>query len=87
MQVMLITLINLLYYTLLVLVLARVVMSFTNISPYHPISQFIYQATEPIMAPVRRLLPAMGGFDFSPIVVLIAAQLLRGILVSIIVSM
>jgi YggT family protein len=87
MQAILITLINLLYYTLLVLVLARVVMSFTNISPYHPISQFIYQATEPIMAPVRRLLPAMGGFDFSPIVVLIAAQLLRGVLFSIIVSM
>jgi YggT family protein len=86
MQGILITVINLLYYTLLVLVLARVVLSFTNFSPYHPISQLIYQLTEPIMAPVRRLLPPMGGFDFSPIIVLIAAQLLRGVLFSLIVS-
>jgi YggT family protein len=87
MQLMLITLINLLYYTLLVLVLARVVISFINVSPYHPLVQFVYQATEPIMAPVRRLLPSMGGFDFSPIIVLIGAQLLRGILFTLIVSM
>jgi YggT family protein len=87
MQTMLLTLINLLYYTVLVLILARVVLSFTSFSPYHPVSQFIYQTTEPLLAPVRNLLPQMGGFDFSPIVVLIAAQLLRGVLFALIVSM
>jgi len=35
------------------------------------------QVTEPIMAPVRKLLPPMGGFDLSPLFVLLGIQLLQ----------
>ena len=37
----------------------------------------IVQVTEPIMAPIRKLLPPMGGFDLSPLIVLLGIQLLQ----------
>jgi YggT family protein len=37
----------------------------------------IVQVTEPIMAPVRKMLPPMGGFDLSPLIVLLGVQLLQ----------
>jgi YggT family protein len=46
----------------------------------HPIAGVIYTLTEPALAPIRRALPAMGGLDFSPMVLLFGLQLLRGVL-------
>lgn len=40
----------------------------------------IYTLTEPALGPIRRALPAMGGLDFSPMVLLFGLQLLRGVL-------
>ena len=53
------------------------------IAPYsgHPALILVRQLTEPIMAPFRRLLPAMGGLDFSPIFVFLALQILRIVLI------
>lgn len=45
-----------------------------------PVLGLLRQITEPILAPARRLLPAMGGLDFSPILVILALEVLRGIL-------
>ncbi|MYI74782.1 MAG: YggT family protein, partial [Acidobacteria bacterium] len=39
-------------------------------------------ATEPVLAPIRRVLPDMGGLDFSPLVLLIGLRMLRGLLVT-----
>lgn len=44
------------------------------------ISEFLYRATEPVLRPIRRKLPDMGGLDLSPLVLLLAIQLVRGIL-------
>jgi YggT family protein len=84
MQAVLLYLVNLLYYTLLILIIARIIISFVNVSPYHPVVQLVYQLTEPLLGPIRNLLPAMGGLDFSPFVLIIAAQLIRVILFSLI---
>ena len=62
------------------LILARIFMSWIQPDPYNPIVQFLHNVTEPFLAPVRRILPSAGMFDFSPIVVLILAQILAGIL-------
>lgn len=60
------------------ILLARVLMTwFPNVDPYHPVVRFLYQATEPVLAPVRQLLPPMAGFDFSPVIVLVAISLIR----------
>ena len=64
----------------LVIVLIRVVFSFVSPFPTNPFSRLAWQITEPVLAPVRRLLPSMGGWDFSPMVVGIAAIILIDVL-------
>ena len=61
----------------LVIVL-RAVSSFFPIgsdSPFAPVVSILYRLTEPVFAPVRRVLPQTGPFDFSPLVVLLVIQL------------
>jgi YggT family protein len=76
------TLIAVLLQAFSLLILARVLISWVRLDPYHPIVQFIYNATEPFLKPVREALPPMMGFDFSPMVVLILAQILGSVLIS-----
>lgn len=61
-------------------VLAAVVMSWARVDRKHPLAEIVYSLTEPILAPIRQLLPAVGGLDFSPMVVLLALRALRGLL-------
>lgn len=58
-------------------VLAGIILSWVAPQSRHPASLLLWQITEPVMAPVRRLLPALGGLDFSPIVVFIVIQLIE----------
>lgn len=61
----------------IVLILVRVVISFVGADSYHPIVPLITQLTEPLLKPVRRVLPAVSGLDFSPVLVLLALTLAR----------
>ena len=62
------------------MVLARVVLSFVDPAGRGPLAGFIISTTEPILAPIRRLLPRTGMVDWSPfIVVLIIGLLLRAV--------
>ena len=54
-----------------IVILARVVLSFVDPRGSSPIGAFIVSTTEPLLAPVRRLLPRTGMFDFSPLIVLL----------------
>ena len=58
-------------------VFIRVILSWVAPDPYSPVVRIIVQITEPIMAPVRKMLPPMGGFDLSPLFVLLGIQLLK----------
>ena len=54
--------------------LGRVLMSWFQVgrdSPFYPIVTIIFQVTEPILAPIRRVLPRFGMLDFSPMVALL----------------
>ncbi len=53
-----------------VLILLRVVLSWTNPMGGGAFTAFVYQLTEPVLAPIRRLLPPMGGLDWSPFIAL-----------------
>lgn len=81
--------ISLLFNVLYILILARIIFSWVRVDPYDPtwgpIVRFVYQATEPIMEPIRRLLPPMGGLDFSPMIVLILASVLRMVLIQLVI--
>jgi YggT family protein len=60
-------------------IVARALLPWFRVSPYHPVMRFLIQITEPLLAPIRRNLPIVGGFDFSPMVALLilwAAELL-----------
>jgi YggT family protein len=64
-----------------VLIIARVILSWVGPDAHNPLVGFVYRATEPVLGPVRSLLPSMGGLDFSPILVLIGIQILEELLV------
>ena len=65
-------------YTLVIF--GAVIASWIQLPPTHPIANLLRAATEPVLAPIRQLLPATGGIDFSPLVLLVGVQLLRRIL-------
>ncbi len=57
-------------------VLGRVLMSWIDPRFEKPLGQFLYSLTEPFLAPIRRVLPQTGTFDFSPLVLLLGLGLL-----------
>ena len=61
----------------IVLILARVVISFVGADSYHPIVPLVMQLTEPVLKPIRRVLSSVSGIDFSPMVALLAITLAR----------
>lgn len=66
----------------LLLIIIRAILSFfPNISPGHPAVKFLDAVTEPILSPFRRLVPAMAGMDFSPILAILTLQMIEYILV------
>jgi YggT family protein len=65
-------------------IFARSILSFFPIrfdSPLAPVVAFLHRITEPVLAPVRRALPPMGGLDLSPLVVIIGLQILASVLI------
>ena len=66
-------------YSLVVLV--AVILSWVPLDRRNPLVTITHALTEPVLAPIRRVLPPMGGLDFSPMVLLFALQILKGLLV------
>jgi YggT family protein len=65
------------------IVIARAVISWVNPDPYNPIVRFLYAATDPVFDRLRRTLPLyFGGFDFSPIIILLAITFLDNFVVA-----
>ncbi|MCY4410947.1 MAG: YggT family protein [Caldilineaceae bacterium] len=52
-----------------------------NLDPHHPIVQLLFQVTEPVLEPARKLIPSIGMIDISPIVVFIVLGILQDLLV------
>jgi len=82
--------VNLFVWTLNIhslIVLARVLLTwFPGIDPYHPVARFLFEATEPVLLPIRRFLqqqfPQMGPYDFSPMVLLILIMVIEQVIIS-----
>lgn len=74
--------VNIYYYAIIASIIMSFVMMFSgNMNP-HPLLQLIWQLTEPVMGPIRKVIPPMGGLDFSPIFIFIAIQLIQNFLIS-----
>jgi YggT family protein len=80
-----VSLINLLVTILSFLVFGYVIVSWV-LSPYHPVRETLDRIVEPLLMPIRRLLPYIGGLDFSPFVLLILIQLIGRLIIILIVS-
>lgn len=59
------------------LVILRVILSWVAPDPRNPVVYLVAQLTEPVMAPLRRLLPPMGGLDLSPLLVMLGIQFMK----------
>ncbi|MCL5610964.1 MAG: YggT family protein [Chloroflexi bacterium] len=79
----LVQLINAIANVLLVLLFVSVILSWI-LPPYHPLREAIDRIVDPLLNPIRRVMPTMGTFDFSPLILMIiiqfASQILIGIL-------
>jgi YggT family protein len=58
-------------------ILAMIIFSWIAPHANHPALALLYQLTEPVMSPFRRLLPPIGGLDFSPILVFVAINVAK----------
>ena len=67
-------LVRLSIYIFIVVIIAQAVMSW--VSPYHPAAPFFNALSDPLLKPVRRFIPPIGGVDISPVFVLIILQLI-----------
>ena len=73
---LIIRLINL--YSLIVLV--AVILSWVRVDRRNPLVRIVAGLTDPVLEPIRRVLPPTGGLDLSPMVLLIGLQLLKNLL-------
>ena len=74
--------ISIYYYAILASIIMSFVMMFSGSTNPHPLLLLVWQLTEPVMAPVRKIVPPMGGLDFSPIFIFIAIQLIQNFILS-----
>ena len=61
-------------------IFATVIISWINPGAYNPVVNLLYKITEPVLKPFQRLIPPMGGMDLSPIVALLALQVIKMLL-------
>ncbi|MGQ9494585.1 MAG: YggT family protein [Anaerolineae bacterium] len=73
--------IGFIFWVLDLAILLRVLFSWINADPSNVLVQLVYQITEPILAPLRRLIPPIAGLDITPIVALVLLELLERFLI------
>ena len=76
----LVRLINIISQFLIILVIVKVILSYF-MDPYHPVRRTIDNLVEPFLAPIRRVVPLIGMFDFSPLILIILVQILSSVLI------
>ena len=78
--------INAIAQLLVLLVIVSVILTYF-MDPYHPIRRSIDSVVEPMLAPIRRVVPLVGMIDFSPFILILLIQLVRSLLVSFLLSL
>ena len=78
--------INALAQLLVLLVIVSVILSYF-MDPYHPVRRSIDSVVEPLLAPIRRVVPLIGMLDFSPLILIILIQLLSNLIVRFLITL
>ena len=76
--------VNIAFQVYFFIVLARVLFSWIRVSPYGKIYQFVFSLTEPLLAPIRRLMPKGMMLDFSPMILMFLLIFLQRIVLTLI---
>jgi YggT family protein len=73
--------VDLVFNLYMIILVGRVIISWVNPDPYNPIVRFLHSATDPVLYRIRRAVPLVfGGFDLTPIVLLIALQFFQQVI-------
>ncbi len=75
------TLMDMVLWLAMWLIIIRALISWVSPDPYNPIVRFIEQSTDPILRPIQRALPPMGGMDLSPMIAIFAIIFLQSFVV------
>lgn len=87
MGLLLAQLVNAVVTILIIAIIARALISFAPLSRDHPVVQVLHQITEPILRPIRNLMPQVGMFDFSPMIAILLLSVGRTVLAQIFISL
>jgi YggT family protein len=71
---------------LVLLVVVSVILSYF-MDPYHPIRRSIDSVVEPMLAPIRRVVPLLGVLDLSPLILIILIQVLSNLIIRVLLTM
>jgi YggT family protein len=76
-MLLLVNFLNLLLYILWLAILVRVILSWFPVDPSNPIIRLVWDVTEPVLAPFRRVIPRIGMFDLSPLAAFLVISFLQ----------
>jgi len=83
---LLIQLVRLVQFVLVLMILFSVILSYF-MAPYHPVRRFLDGIVNPMLAPIRRIVPLVGMLDFSPLVLIVLIQLIGNLLTRLLQSL
>jgi YggT family protein len=75
--------VNLLFTALTIAIVARALLSWFNLPPGNRLSVILEEITEPVISPIRRVMPRMGMMDLSPLVAIILLNVIQSLLLQI----
>ena len=64
-----------------IVLIVRIVLTWVPHNPCHSAATLLYKITEPVLEPVRRVIPSIGGIDVSPIVVFIVLHFIKRVFI------
>lgn len=79
-----ITVIQIIFRILSLVVIVDIFLSFI-LPPFHPIRSFLDKIVDPMLNPIRKIVPPLGGFDFSPVVLILIIQLIEYLVIRLLI--
>jgi YggT family protein len=83
-MIVLVQVINTFAQILVLVVILSAILSYF-MDPYHPVRRGINSIVEPMLAPIRRLVPPVGMIDFSPLILIVLIQLAKQIIIGLLI--
>lgn len=78
--------IDILFQILIFAIIGRALLSWFNVGPGNALGRILYEVTEPILAPMRRVIPMIGMIDITPIVAILLLNFLQNTIVQAVVG-